>query len=252
MGAMSGDGVVVITGSNGDIGSALATRARMEGHELVGVDIAPDESGHEDFVQVDLSTVQGAGALNEHLASRPVAKLFHVAGGADIGELRAAAFTEVPSGSVDRTVGSNLMTAIYTVQALVPALMRYAAMSGRHAAVVLAGSLNADGRYGAPVYSSTKAALQGLAAALSTELIAKGVSINVASLGTTDTSRLRRLAVERGREPDTSLADLGQRLPYGAVLRPDDVANALWSISSVGLTISGETIRVDRGQYRTR
>jgi enoyl-[acyl-carrier protein] reductase III len=90
---------------------------------------------------------------------------------------------------------------------------------------------------------ASKAALESLARALAQELGPRGIRVNTVSAGVVDTDAL---AYFPNREE--LLANFAQRTPAGPVLRPDDVAGAVYLLClPEAAMINGHTLVVDGG-----
>lgn len=91
-------------------------------------------------------------------------------------------------------------------------------------------------------FITAKAALEGLSKALSLELAAKGIRVNLVSPGMTDTPLLSEI-------PERIRLMVTARIPLRRLAKPDDVAGAVTYLASPQSDyLTGETIRVNGGQ----
>jgi enoyl-[acyl-carrier protein] reductase III len=112
---------------------------------------------------------------------------------------------------------------------------------GRVIAMSSLGAQRAMPGYG--FIGASKAALEALARALAQELGPRGVRVNVVSAGVVDTDAL---AYFPNREE--LLANFAARTPAGPVLRPEDVAGAVYLLCLPEASmINGHTLVVDGG-----
>ena len=112
---------------------------------------------------------------------------------------------------------------------------------GRIIAMSSLGATRAMPGYG--FIGASKAALEALVRALAQELGPRGIRVNTVSAGVVDTDAL---AYFPNREE--LLRNFAQRTPAGPVLRPEDVANAVYLLClPEAAMINGHTLVVDGG-----
>ena len=112
---------------------------------------------------------------------------------------------------------------------------------GRIIAMSSLGAQRAMPGYG--FIGASKAALEALVRALAQELGPRGIRVNTVSAGVVDTDALAYFP-----NRDELLANFAQRTPAGPVLRPDDVANAVYLLClPEAAMINGHTLVVDGG-----
>lgn len=98
------------------------------------------------------------------------------------------------------------------------------------------------GQFGQCNYSATKAGMIGFSKSLAQELAGKGVTVNVIAPGYTSTPM-----VEKMRED--ILDKIKSGIPTKQLVLPDDIANTALMIAESGISLTGETISVNGGQY---
>ena len=112
---------------------------------------------------------------------------------------------------------------------------------GRIIAMSSLGAQRAMPGYG--FIGASKAALEALVRALAQELGPRGIRVNTVSAGVVDTDALAYFP-----NRDELLANFAQRTPAGPVLRPEDVANAVYLLCLPEASmINGHTLVVDGG-----
>jgi enoyl-[acyl-carrier protein] reductase III len=112
---------------------------------------------------------------------------------------------------------------------------------GRIVAMSSLGAQRAMPGYG--FIGASKAALEALVRALAQELGPRGIRVNTVSAGVVDTDALTHFP-----NRDELLADFARRTPAGPVLRPEDVANAVYLLClPEAAMINGHTLVVDGG-----
>lgn len=110
----------------------------------------------------------------------------------------------------------------------------------RNGSIVLVSSASA--RAGAPGqanYSSSKAALEGLARSTAKEYAAKNIRVNVVAPGPTDTDMVAAMT-------DQAREQLISEVPLGRLARPDEIASAVSWVADATF-VTGATIAVTGG-----
>jgi enoyl-[acyl-carrier protein] reductase III len=134
-------------------------------------------------------------------------------------------------------VETNALAVNLLAQRAVPMMKN----GGRIIAMSSLGAQRAMPGYG--FIGASKAALEALVRALAQELGPRGIRVNTVSAGVVDTDAL---AYFPNREQ--LLENFAQRTPAGPVLRPEDVANAVYLLCLPEASmINGHTLVVDGG-----
>ena len=157
------------------------------------------------------------------------------------GVAKFAPFADVDAALWDQTFDVNVKGAYFTIQALTP-------LFNRGAAVILNGSINAHiGMPTSSVYAASKAALISLAKTLSSELIERGVRVNVVSPGPVATPLYGRLGMSEAQLGELA-AGIAAQIPLKRFGTPDEVASAIVYLSSPDAAfIVGTELIVDGG-----
>jgi NAD(P)-dependent dehydrogenase (short-subunit alcohol dehydrogenase family) len=237
---------VLITGGNSGIGLATARAFAAEGANVVitGRDTARLEAAVASLgpravgLLYDAGEVKSAHRLAEAIASKGMHldAVFLNAGVAEFAPFEAA-----DEAMWERSFAVNVKAPYFSLQALLP-------MFNRGAAVVLNGSINAHiGMAGSSVYAASKAAMISLAKTLSTELMGRGIRVNVVSCGPIATPLHGWDADGSEREP-ASAAAIRQLIPVGRFGTPMEVASAVLYLASPDAAfIVGTELIVDGG-----
>lgn len=238
--------VALVTGGARGIGRAIATKLAAEGADLVvnyynSHDEAEALCGElrrqggralaiQGSVGVPDSVDEMFAALREHFD-----RLDIVVSNAASGVLKPV--TEMGLKHWRWCLETNALAVNLLAQRALP-LMRD---GGRIVALSSLGAQRAMPGYG--FIGASKAALEALVRALAQELGPRGIRVNTVSAGVVDTDALAYFP-----NRDELLANFAQRTPAGPVLRPEDVANAVYLLCLPEASmINGHTLVVDGG-----
>ena len=237
---------VLVTGGNSGIGLATAlefvkqgARVIITGRDQATLDQAQAQLGPNAIaLRNDAGNIKSAKELAMSLADQGVRldALFINAGVARFAPLEA-----IDEALWDETFNVNVKGAYFAIQALSPLL-------NDGAAIILNGSINAHiGMPNSSVYAASKAALISLAKTLSSELISRGIRVNVVSPGPVATPIYGRLGL-----PDEQLGELAAgiqaQIPLKRFGTPDEIASAVVYLSSPEAAfIVGTELIIDGG-----
>jgi NAD(P)-dependent dehydrogenase (short-subunit alcohol dehydrogenase family) len=157
---------------------------------------------------------------------------------------RFAPFETVSEELFDETMATNLKGAFFTIQKATPLL-------SRGAAVVLNASINAHmGMPNSSVYAASKAAVVNLAKTLSTDLLQRGVRVNVVSPGPVATPILDRMGIPEEQLRQTK-EWITEQIPLKRFGDPDEIAAAvLYLSSSESQFMVGTELVIDGGMIQ--
>lgn len=238
------DKTALVTGGTSGIGLAVVRRFAAEGaHVFVtgrrqeALDAVRDELGDAvTTVRADAAREDGIAETFRAVAERGTG-LDVVHANAGGGEFKPLA--DVTADDVEATFGTNVRGTLLTVQGALSFLRE-------GSAIVVTGSTAASGTESSfGLYGASKAAIATLTRTWAAELAPRGIRINTVVPGATETPGLKGLAPD---DPDALLAQIASGLPFGRLLRPDEVAAAvlfLASDQSSGMT--GSELLVDGG-----
>ncbi|WP_432570234.1 SDR family NAD(P)-dependent oxidoreductase [Kineococcus sp. SYSU DK005] len=234
----------LVTGGTSGIGLAVVRRFVQEGAHVVltgrrqpQLDAVAAELGDAvTAVRADASDPADVAALFEAVAARG-SGLHAVHANAGSGEFKPLA--EVTAADVDTAFATNVRGTTLTVRGALPFLEE-------GAAIVVTGSTAASGTeksFG--LYGASKAAVATLTRTWAAELAPRGVRINTVIPGPTETPGLKGLAP--GNE-DALVQQIAGGLPFGRVLRPEEVAAVvLFLVSEQSSGMTGSEVFVDGG-----
>lgn len=240
--------VALVTGAGRGIGAAVARALAADGFHLALLDVelsggvreVADEAEElgvgAEVVECDVRDAEGtAEAVRSAVAD--FGGLHAVVCNAGI--TRDAVSWKMADAEWDEVLAVNLKGAFNVVRAAVPALRD--AGWGR---IVAVSSINGlRGKFGQTNYSASKAGLIGLMKSLAREVGAFGITVNVVAPGMVATEMTKEL-------PESVVEAARAEGVLGRLVSPAEVASAVAFLCSERAgAITGETLRVDGGQY---
>jgi NAD(P)-dependent dehydrogenase (short-subunit alcohol dehydrogenase family) len=238
--------VALVTGGNSGIGLATAlafakegARVVLTGRDQTTLDKAAAQLGkHVIAVRSDAGNVADGIKLAALLQQQGVMldAVFINAGVATL-----APFEAVGEEMWDATFNTNLKGPYFLIKALLPLL-------NPGAAIVLNGSINAHiGMPNTSVYAASKAAMISLAKTLSSELLSRGVRVNVVSPGPVSTPIYGRLGLPTEQLSEVA-ASIQSQIPLKRFGTPEEIASAvLYLASAESAFIVGTELVADGG-----
>ena len=222
--------VVLVSGANGALGSAMVERCAADGARVVAL----ERSKNGDVKLERLSDKVVRLHANTGDAAALVAALARAE--ADAGSLTGAVLTagawrgghkfHEAEAAVDyRTVmDANLEATNIALRAILPGLVQR-----QRGSVVLIGSRSGVRPYDAPgsaAYAAAKAALSALAQAIAAEVLAAGVRVNSVLPSTIDTEANRKAMPDADRSRWVSTDSLGDVIQFLLSERARDISGA--------------------------
>ena len=209
---------VLVTGTNGGIGSAIASHLAEEGFFVIGSDIGEDVNGLEAYVSCDLEMLVNDEATRDAVRG----ELSGLIGGNGLhalvnnaAVLISAPVTDFSMADFARTMSVNVVAAFALSKLLLSNLEM-----GR-GTIVNIGSIHASlTKPGFVGYATSKAALRGLTQSLAVECGAR-VRVNLIEPAAISTPML----LEGFTEMPDKLGLLHEYHPAGRIGRPEEIAN---------------------------
>lgn len=225
---------VLITGGNRGIGFAIAEEFLAQGHRVAVT--ARSGSGPEGALTVSADVTDAASldaAYSEvEDAYGPIEVVV-----ANAGITRDTLLLRMSDDDFQQVVDTNLTGAFRSVKRAMKGMLK-----ARFGRIILISSV--VGLYGSPGqvnYSSSKAALVGMARSITRELGGRGITANVVAPGFIETDMTAELPEEQQKAYKDSI-------PAGRFASPQEVARVVtWIASDDAAYISGAVIPVDGG-----
>ncbi len=225
---------VIVTGGNRGIGRAIVDRLLAAGHRVASFDMGGEASPGALGVTcnvTDAEQVEAAFAAAE-AANGPVEILI-----ANAGITKDTLILRMSDADWDAVINVNLTGAFRVAKRAAKSMIR-----GRWGRIVFTGSVvGLYGSAGQVNYSSSKAALVGMARSLTREIGGRGVTANVVAPGFIETEMTAAL-------PEAKQLEYQKAIPAGRFAQPSEVAKVIaWLASDDAGYISGAVIPVDGG-----
>jgi NAD(P)-dependent dehydrogenase (short-subunit alcohol dehydrogenase family) len=238
--------VAVVTGGNSGIGLATAKRFREEGAKVAisGRDQKTlDEAvkiigGDVIAVCADVSKLADLDKFYKTISEKfgKIDVLF-----ANAGIAKFVPFADSTEALFDETFNINVKGVFFTIQKALPLLNTGASV------IINSSVVNETGFAGTSVYSATKAAVRSFARTLTTELIDRGIRINVVSPGPITTPIFGRTGLPK-EALDEFARDATSKVPMKRFGKPEEIASTVLFLATPESSyITGVDINVDGG-----
>jgi len=237
---------VLVTGGNSGIGLAAVLAFAKEGARVVftGRDQSTLDKTAAQLGENGIAVRNDAGSVADGIKLATLLQQQDVMLDAifiNAGVAKLAPFEAVEEEMWDVSFNTNVKGPYFLIKALIPRL-------NPGAAIVLNGSINAHiGMPTSSVYAASKAALISLAKTLSSELLSRGVRVNVVSAGPVTTHLLDRMGLPAEQLTEVATTILAQ-IPLKRFGTPDEIASAvLYLASAESAFIVGTELVADGG-----
>jgi NAD(P)-dependent dehydrogenase (short-subunit alcohol dehydrogenase family) len=250
--------VAVVTGASRGIGLATAQALVAEGARVVaGARSSSSElddlakTGAVKVVEVDLTAASGPA----HLISRAGDRIDILVNNVGSAPARPGGFLGVTDDQWQASLTLNLLAAVRTTRAALPAMLAH----GRGSIVNIS---SANATLPDPLvidYSAAKAALAAFSKALSKEVGAQGIRVNTISPGPVATALwmgsagvAATVGQATGADPDAVAAGAAKAMVTGRFSRPAEIADMVVLLAGDrAANITGADIRIDGGLIPT-
>jgi NAD(P)-dependent dehydrogenase (short-subunit alcohol dehydrogenase family) len=222
--------VVIVTGTSGGIGSAIAAEFNSLGDTVVGLDLV------EGFDVTDPAQCHAVADRVER-EHGGIDVLCNNAGIGAVGDVTQATVDEW-----ERVFAVNVFGIAHLSAAVLPTMRR----AGRGAIVNTCSVVAEVGLVERAVYSASKGAVLGLTRSMAADEAENGIRVNCVSPGTVDGPWVRRL-IEHSADPDATRRALERRQPLGRLVAPEEVAKAVTFLAADTTFTTGQDLVLDGG-----
>lgn len=223
--------VVVVTGSAGGIGAAIATELSGRGWWVAGVDLV--HSDWDASYEVDVTDAEAVARVVADV-ERDLGPVDGVVSAA--GNYAMVAVSDIEQGDWLRMLRVHLGGAMHLARAAAPAMVA----RGKGSIVAITSELAIGGGGGDAHYAAAKGAVIGLVRSLAAELAPSGVRVNGVAPGPTDTPMLA--ANSPWRDPAYLTT-----LPLGRLVSPEEVALVVAFLIGEATFTTGEIVSPNAG-----
>ena len=236
----------MVTGGNSGIGLATAKRFREEGARVAisgrdqkTLDEAVKTIGGDVIaVRADVSKVADLDKFYKIVGDKfgNIDVLF-----ANAGVAKFAPFADSTESMFDETFDINVKGVFFSIQKALPLLNDGASI------IINSSVVNETGIAAASVYSATKAAVRSFARTLTTELVDRGIRVNVVSPGPITTPIFGRMGLPK-EALDELARDVQTKVPMKRFGKPEEIASTVLFLATPESSyITGVDINVDGG-----
>jgi NAD(P)-dependent dehydrogenase (short-subunit alcohol dehydrogenase family) len=228
----TGDRVALVSGAASGIGRACAEAMGRSGWRTAGIDL--NASDTDLSLQADVSDRAAVAAAVDRVAERfgRIDLLVTAAGyyeeGIDVADITVAQW--------DRMLAVILGGTVNCCAAVLPHMLS----RGEGAIVAISSELALAGSATDLHYVAAKGAVLGLIKSLAMEVAPTAIRVNAVAPGPTDTPLLA--ADSLWREPDYLAT-----LPLGRLVRPEEIASAVYYLATEGSMYCGEVLSPNAG-----
>ena len=222
--------VVVVTGSSGGIGSAIADRFRAAGDVVAGLDLLDG---------IDVSKPEHCAAATDRIVTQHgrIDVLCNNAGVGATGDVVASSPEEW-----QRVFAVNVFGVANMSRAVLPTMRA----AGRGAVVNTCSVVASVGLVDRAVYSASKGAVLALTRAMAVDELPYGIRVNCVSPGTVSSPWVER-TVAALPDPEAGFEALRRRQPLGRMVSCEEVAAAVVYLAADETFTTGADFLLDGG-----
>lgn len=239
-------GIILITGGDGNISEQMINKYLSQGEKVIAVDIHKQskysqfyENEDYEYYQVDVTKVEDLQRFYQKINEK-YGRITHIisAAGRPM-QTEMEELTNIDFEDIDKSIQLNLISHIHVTKIFLPLLEKE---NINNKSIILVSSVNALKSFNLPIYSAAKSGIYGFMYAMTKELGKKNIRINTISPGTVPTKE------------DLASGDKFYNYRYknmlalGNFTKPEDIADAAFSLTHILKAVTGQNMVVDSGQ----
>lgn len=248
------DGLVaLVTGANGDIGSAVTRCLAAEGARVAVNDRVPGDDLNQ--LANEVGGMAAPADIRDPVAvASAVETVTERLGPVDLLVANAAHMTMAPLAEYDpgdwwQVIDTNLTGSFHCIQAVLPSMQ----VRGHGRVVVVTSEWGVIGWPNATAYSASKGGLIGLTKSLGRELAPEGIIVNAVAPSVVDTVQLEVDARDAGVSRAEISARYAERVPLGRLAAPEEVAATIAFLADPRIvSLVGQIVSPNGGTTRAR
>lgn len=236
--------ITILAGASGGIGRSVVRKFLENGDKVILLDIQKinDEKilSNKNFIYIktdvtDISQVEKAKKVIEEKYSY-IDNIISMAGKTMKSEI--GGMDTITIEDIDKSIRLNLNSHIYLTKIFLELLKK---SKNFQKTITMISSINAIADYGLPAYSAGKAGIYGFMKAIARQMGRIGIRVNTISLGTVPHNNEQ---IENNEYFEDKLKTIAMR----QFIRPNDVAEMIYSLIYITKGIDGQNIILDMGQ----
>ena len=238
--------VILIFGGDGKIAQAIVQKYLDNNSTVIAIDKKEqnqnsnfNKNSNYHYYSTDITKIENLFDLYNKIQN-DFPQITHIISAAGAPRpIEEKGLSEMTFEDIDESIKLNLSSHIYITKIFLPLLQK---SPSDNKSIVLVSSINAIKHFGLPAYSAAKAGIYGFMNSIVRELGNEHIRINTLSPGT----------VASHEEAAAKEKFWGYAFKNMSALKdytfPEDIADAMYSITHITKAITGQNIIVDSGQ----
>lgn len=238
--------IILITGGDGNIAQSMVQKYLENNCIVIATDIKEKSSNDKfnsnenyEYHKLDVTNIEKIEEMYKEIEQKHgrITHLISAAGMPMPNEING--IKELETEDIDKSIKLNLTSHIYITKTFLPLIEKEAS---NNKTITLISSVNALKTFNLPIYSAAKAGIYGFMKSMVKELGKKNIRINVISPGTVPT---KEDIASNGEFYNYRYKDM---LALNEFTKPEDIADASFSLTHIMRAVIGQNIVVDSGQ----
>lgn len=238
--------IILITGGDGNIAQSIVNKYLDSNCIVIATDIKEKSSNDKfynnenyNYYKLDVTDIKQLEQLYKNIEQKygRITHLISAAGMPMPNEVNG--IKELQISDIDKSIKLNLTSHIYIAKIFLPLIEKE---SNNNKTITLISSVNALKTFNLAVYSAAKSGIYGFMKSMVKELGKEDIRINVISPGTVPT---KADIASNGNFYNYRYKDM---LALNDFTKPEDIADAAFSLTHIMKAVTGQNVVVDSGQ----